>query len=57
MCEVFVLALLLFSDIFIKKMRLNGLNRLNFMLQVTTYYKYLQSEIATAIASRKNMIQ
>ena len=27
------------------------------MLQVTTYYKYMQSEIATAIGSRKNMIQ
>ena len=38
-------------------MRLNGLNRLNFMLQVTTYYKYLLSETATAIGNRKNMIQ
>ena len=27
------------------------------MLQVTAYYKYLMSETATAIGSRKNMIQ
>ena len=26
------------------------------MLQVTTYYKYLQSENATAVNSQKNMI-
>ena len=51
------MALLLFSDIFIKKLRLNGLNRLDLMLQVTTYYKYLQSETATAIGSRKKLIQ
>ena len=33
------------------------LNRLNFMLQVTTYYKYALPETATAIGSRKNMVQ